>query len=218
MTTDTDTYTATDTVRNLPAPASPIHAAASTDSTHERLMVVQAFDLDGVAHYGSTDSYILAAIPIPGADPIGRPVMIPADMVEGACKADAKGTASIVIDGRTISANLEPTGKRASTLHGRAIEGDPVNLSQLLKRDDEVAVTYGVSVDNLLRLAKALGAGKGKGHVLALQVPANPLKPMIVSAVDGPDGNVGICMPFDLARRAHRLRKSADHVVRQVGS
>lgn len=188
MTTKTDT--------TYPAPVSPIHLAASKDDMRPALQTVQVVAVDGVACYAATDSYVLGVVPI--GDDVPAPdetLMVPADMMEAASKASAKGSASVVIDGDSVDAKLEPRGKRASTVHGELVQGTAPSVTQLLTAPPEDAYTVVVSVDRLLQLAKALGAGRD--NVVVLSVGPNPLKPIHMHVGGSPDRR-GLVMPARL--------------------
>lgn len=190
----TTTATATATI---PAPTSPIYLAASKDDMRPVLGGVNIADFRGVPSYIACDSYVLAVVPI-GADayiPDGG-ALIPSDMAEGAYKASLKGgSGSISVDGDLVNATLSPKGKRSSTLHGEQIIGQFPDAEQLMPKDLPI-VSIGVSVDRLLQLAKALGAGKGNVVILDVIAPGKPIG-MRLSNDDGP---CGICMPVRITK------------------
>lgn len=200
----TATPTVTTAIVELPAPASPIHLAASTDDSRPILTAVQAREVDGVPCYVATDSYVLAIVPMEGDELPSLEVdaKIPADMIGEAVKASKKGSASVAIDGSRVDAKLAPYGKRASTVHGRQVDGQFPDCVRLMPDYNGDSVRIGVDVDRLLQVAKAIrdtAKGASSGNVVELEVPTNPLRPIIVRQ-KGTDRR-GLVMPVNLDRR-----------------
>lgn len=143
---------------------------------------------DGEGTLYATDSYVAVRIPV-GLDSGDTPGVVPV----GVLKAARQGPMKHVL----LNGDATAIGKDGTVSAPRPDDHDPPNLAQLFPEYPETSVSFAINADNLVKIAKALGADLG---VRITFNPHKPLGPIHVQPLAGARGE-GLVMPIRLPAR-----------------